>query len=78
MDKLGDLDDAVASAASLAKLEKYDVINIQEKRTPLQMFLGNASARIAAWAGFGKKSNKTAHASLRKVVKEAENQVECF
>ena len=39
VDKLGDLDDAVASAAALAGIERYGVFRVEEPLSPMQVFV---------------------------------------
>ncbi len=56
VDKLGSLDDAIASAAERAGLEAYDTLLLQHELPPLQQFisdmLDNTSVRVAlaGWA----------------------------
>ncbi|MBI1364989.1 MAG: signal peptide peptidase SppA [Alphaproteobacteria bacterium] len=51
VDKMGDLDDAIAAAAKLAKLDNYDVIDEIDRRTPFEKLFQGAEARILAMAG---------------------------
>ncbi|MGV6801592.1 MAG: signal peptide peptidase SppA [bacterium] len=49
VDKLGDLDDAIASAAKMADLETYDVVTMSESKTRFEIFLeklGQVSVRL--------------------------------
>ncbi|MGV6820247.1 MAG: signal peptide peptidase SppA [Parvularcula sp.] len=39
VDKIGDIDDAIASAAKRAGLDDYDVVGISDDKTPFEMFL---------------------------------------
>jgi len=73
VDKLGDLDAAVAAAAARANLQEYDVVDMIERKTPFEMLLGNMSSRISEVAGFG-KSRKAS--TLDKLVGEAKEQFE--
>ena len=41
VDKLGTIDDAIASAAAMAELEDYDVIGLTREKTPFETFLEN-------------------------------------
>jgi protease-4 len=54
VDKLGGLDEAIASAAKLASLDNYQVITIEETLDPRQLFLKEimqSGAKIAATLG---------------------------
>lgn len=51
VDHLGDLDDAVASAAKLAKLDAYDRVHIREELSPFSMFFGDMAAKALTRAG---------------------------
>lgn len=57
VDKLGDLDDAIASAASLAGLEKYRIKEYPAFQNPLQKMLtdliDDKNADVSAWLGSG-------------------------
>jgi len=79
VDKLGSYDEAIASAAALAKLEKYDVITYEDKRTPFEkMFLsGGASAKLMAMLGLEEPRVRPA-TGLTKLVKKAEEQIEFY
>lgn len=52
VDELGNLQDAIADAAQVAKLEKYDVVEIQRELTPSEKLMRalaeNVDAKIAA------------------------------
>ncbi|WP_425408000.1 signal peptide peptidase SppA [Hyphococcus sp.] len=76
VDNLGDYDDAIAAAARLAKLEKYDVVKMKERRTRFEMLLGNVSSRMVAMAG-GEKS-KRANGAVARILSEAEKQAAFF
>lgn len=77
VDKLGGFDDAVKSVAALAKLEKYDVVEMGEKKTPFDIFLGNMSAKAVEMSGLNEKAavKKTA---MQKLLGKAEEQIEFF
>lgn len=78
VDKLGTIDDAVAAAAKLAKLEKYDVVEMEEKRTPFELLLGNMSSRLAAMAGIRDRAASSRNTAVGKLAAEARKQVEFF
>ncbi|MEZ8094596.1 signal peptide peptidase SppA [Photobacterium swingsii] len=46
VDQLGDFDDAIAEAASLAKLDSYELQWVTEELTPAELFLQNFTAKI--------------------------------
>jgi len=51
VDKLGTLDDAIASAANMAGLKHYDVQVAEQKLTPQEMFMRDlfATAKVQGW-----------------------------
>lgn len=51
VDKLGDFDDAVALAASLAKLENYNLYWVEEPLSPAQQFLQDLFGQVRAGLG---------------------------
>lgn len=75
VDKMGDLDAAIASAAARANLEKYDVVEMIEKKTPFEQMIANLSSRAMAMTG---EESPTARrgSALSKLIGEAEKQVE--
>lgn len=75
VDKLGGFDDAVASAAELAGLEEYDLVEMQEKLTPFERILGNMSTDVMAFVGADQKRVKK-QSVLGKLAREAEKQIE--
>lgn len=79
VDKIGSYDDAIAAAAALAKLEKYDVVTYEDKsRTPFERFLfGDVSSKVLAMAGFDERRLQSG-STLSKFIKKAEEQVEFF
>ncbi len=78
VDKLGDIDMAIASAAALAGLEKYDVVDMEEHRTPFELLLGNLSSKVLVWSGMDEKMGVRRRSALNKLIGEAERQVEFF
>jgi protease-4 len=70
VDHLGDLDDAVAAAAKLAKLDNYDRVNIREEISPFAMFFGEATAKAMALVGVGKTD------ASQSIVKKAVDLIE--
>ncbi|GJL90559.1 signal peptide peptidase SppA [Hyphococcus sp.] len=80
VDKLGSYDDAIKAAAALAKLEKYDVVDMKEKRTTFEMFLSNLSETSLAAIGVNRNGGKefAAHGAVAQLVRAAEAQVKFF
>ena len=76
VDKLGTFDDAIAAAAALANLEKYDVVDMKERRTTFEMLLRNLSSDILMQAGVGKKPRSVG--LVAKIVRAAEDQAKFF
>lgn len=76
VDKLGTYDEAIEAAAKLAGLEKYDVVDMKEKRTTFEMFLSNLSETTIAKLG-GEKQRRT-EGAVAKIVRAAEKQAEFF
>lgn len=78
VDKLGDIDDAVAAAAALANLEDYDVVDMTEKRTPFEVFFGGSAMKVMAMTGLDKTIRAQSNSPAGKLVKQAEEQFEFF
>jgi protease-4 len=76
VDKLGTYDDAIAAAAALAKLDKYDVVDMKERRTTFEMFMRNLSSDVLAKAGYGEP--KRPAGLVAKLVKAADDQAKFF
>ncbi|WP_233520596.1 signal peptide peptidase SppA [Flocculibacter collagenilyticus] len=74
VDKLGDLDDAVKSAAELAGLERYDTWFVEQELSPkerlIKEMLGEASA------SFGSGSALQQSSTLRQLVKLIDDQTQ--
>ena len=49
MDELGDLDNAIAKAAELAGLDKFDSRVIEQELTPEQLFIQEMFASVSAY-----------------------------
>jgi protease IV len=78
VDKLGGLDDAVVAAAALAKLEKYDVVDMEEDSTPFEKILGQWSSKAIAMSGLDKKARMRRNNAADILIGEAEKQLEFF
>ncbi|NOX83526.1 MAG: signal peptide peptidase SppA [Alphaproteobacteria bacterium] len=77
VDKLGNLDDAIASAAKMAELEKYDVVDMIEKKTPFERILGNMSSQILAASGREDKI-RNRQGAVQKLMAKADEQLAFF
>jgi len=77
VDKLGDFDDAVASAAALAQLERYDLVTMDDEKTPFDRFLGSLSTRVVAMAGRDAGAARGASV-IGRLASEARRQIEFF
>ncbi len=76
VDQLGGYDDAIASAARLAKLETYDVVHMRDRRTRFDILLGNVSAKVSAMMGESKP--KRTSGAVARILQEAEKQAAFF
>lgn len=76
VDGLGDYDDAIEAAARLADLEKYDVVNMKERRTRFEMLLGNVSAKMVSM--MGKDEAVRSNSAVSRIIQEAEKQAAFF
>ncbi len=74
VDKLGDIDDAVAAAAALANLEEYDRVEMLEAPTPFGAFFGSAAAKAMVALGFNESKTRATHSAIRKLVAQVEDQ----
>ncbi len=78
VDKLGGLEDAIASAAVLANLEKYDVVEMEEKKTPFELILGNMSTSILEATGIQEAMAERRRGAIEKLVAKADSQLLFF
>lgn len=78
VDKIGGLDEAVASAAKLAKLEKYDTVEIIETMTPFERLFGGASVRLMKLAGLDKSETFGRSKLVARAIKQVEEQAKFF
>ena len=77
VDKIGGIDQAIAAAAERAGLEKYDVVELVDKKTPFERLISGMSSKVMAMTGLGEERSRRASA-LGKLVRNAEEQVEFF
>lgn len=75
VDKIGSLDDAVASAARLANIETYDRVRMIEKVSPFQAFFGTTAANVMKAVGFSRSDAMATNASIRRLVSGIERQL---
>ncbi|MBI1394068.1 MAG: signal peptide peptidase SppA [Alphaproteobacteria bacterium] len=78
VDNLGDIDEAIASAAKLAGLEKFDRVEIVEERSPFQAFLSGFGVRAMKAAGFDRGETARSASTLRRLASEARRQLAFF
>ncbi len=78
VDNIGGLDESVAAAARLAKIEKYDVVEMIEKKTPFEQLLSGLSAQTAAFVGADTVSSLRKTPALAKIAGMVEEQIELF
>lgn len=76
VDKLGGLDEAIASAATLAKVEDYKVVDMVEKLTPFQRLFGRMSAEAFKAAGVVAPHGRGA--ALAALMEKADEQIAFF
>ncbi|WP_411818896.1 signal peptide peptidase SppA [Hyphococcus formosus] len=76
VDNLGTFDDAIVAAAKLAKLDKYDIVDLREKRTPFEILLGNLSVKASAALGLG--TSEQSRGMVTKLLKAVEDQTVFF
>ncbi len=76
VDKIGTLDDAVASAARLANLETYDRVKMIEKVSPFQAFFGTSAAAAMKAVGFNRSDAMATNAAIRRLVSGIERQLQ--
>lgn len=78
VDKIGNLDDAVASAATLAQLEKYDVVDMADDKTPFEQFIESIAAEAYVKSGLASRAATRRQTMVQKFVGEAEKHLEFF
>lgn len=76
VDKLGGYDDAIKAAAERAGLEKWDVVDYRETRTPFEIFLGNLSSQALAKVKL--REQNRASGVVTKALNAAEKQAAFF
>lgn len=78
VDKLGDIDDAVAAAAKLANLTDYDRVKLREEVSPFEMFFSQAAAKAMAALGYKRADSKASRTLLGKAVATVKKELELF
>jgi len=78
VDKLGGLDAAIEAAAALAKLEKYDVVEMEEQQTPFEQIFGNMFSEGLALAGVTGRAAKRRGPAVQRLITKAEEHVVFF
>jgi len=78
VDKLGGLDQAVASAAKRAGLEKYDVVDIVDKKSAFERIFGEVSVRAMKLVGVKADDTLAAASPLRKAIGEVRAKMAFF
>lgn len=78
VDKLGDIDAAVAAAAKLADLEDYDRVEMVEEVTPFSMIFGNVAAKAMAIAGVSEDKARMRQSVVRKLIANIEKEAAFF
>ncbi len=75
VDHLGDIDEAVASAAKLAKLTEYDRVNFRETITPLEVFFGQTAVKMMGAFGLDRPRIDASRSVVRKAIAAVEKEV---
>ncbi|MEO0614187.1 MAG: signal peptide peptidase SppA, partial [Pseudomonadota bacterium] len=81
VDKLGSLDDAVKSAASLAGLTDYDVVRYEDRRTAFEKLFSGASASVVRATGAHEalaRHHRSGVGALMKVINESDVFLQTF
>ncbi|MEL6378995.1 MAG: signal peptide peptidase SppA [Pseudomonadota bacterium] len=74
VDKLGNLDDAIKSAASWANLTDYDVVRYEDRRTPFEKLFSGASANIVRATGAPQALARHKRSAIGKLMQAIEEQ----
>ena len=75
VDHLGDIDDAVASAAKLANLTEYDSVDMRKELTPFEVMFGEAAAKAAKSFGVKEKEARAAHSLIGKAIATVQREL---
>ncbi|MEL7486722.1 MAG: signal peptide peptidase SppA [Pseudomonadota bacterium] len=78
VDNIGGFDEAVAAAARLANLEKYDQVELIDRTTPFEKLFSTSSARVLKAVGAPKSLALSHRSSLGKLAEAAEKQIAFF
>lgn len=78
VDNLGDLDDAVAAAAKLANLTKYDKVNLREEVSPLSLIFGDIAAKAMVSLGVDRDKADMSRSIIRKTIAGVQKEIAFF
>lgn len=78
VDKLGDIDEAVAAAAERAGLTEYDRVRIREEMSPFKLFFGKTAVKALKFAGFDAGQARKSQPVLRKLIGAVEKKARFF
>ena len=78
VDKIGSYDDAITSAASLAGIEEYSVVDMIEQKSPFEEFLSELGVEALSKTGLGKTQTARRADIVREISSTARDQAEFF
>lgn len=78
VDKIGDIDQAVAAAAKRANLTEYDRVNVRETISPLEVFFGKAAVKTLALLGVDAGGKDRPPSLLAKAVRTVKNEIALY
>ena len=77
-DKLGTIDEAVASAAALAGLEDYDQVEMIEEVSPFDAFFSSFTVKTLAGLGVKETTLRRRHRAIDQVIEKIDDRLEFF
>ncbi|MFN0023391.1 MAG: signal peptide peptidase SppA [Parvularculaceae bacterium] len=78
VDNLGDIDEAVASAAKLANLTEFDRVEIREEITPFELMFGKVAVKATKLVGLDRQEARASQSAIRKLVGAVEDKARFF
>ncbi len=78
VDNLGDIDEAVASAAKLANLTEFDRVEIREEITPFELMFGKVAVKTMKLVGLDRQEARASQSAIRKLVGAVEDKARFF